>query len=51
MREAGLIPDYRFELDLHAEVFEACAYHFWGLFENPACNRSPRSARSWVCRT
>ncbi len=36
MREAGLLPAYGFELDLHAEVFEACAYHFWGLFENPA---------------
>lgn len=36
MRQAGLIPDYAFELDLHAEVFEACAYHQWGLFENPA---------------
>lgn len=34
MREAGLIPDYAFDLDLHAEVFEACAYHHWGLFEN-----------------
>jgi deoxyhypusine synthase len=36
MREAGIIPEYRFELDLHAEVFEACAYHRWGLFESPA---------------
>ncbi len=35
MREAGLIPAYGFDLDLHAEVFEACAYHHWGLFENP----------------
>ena len=35
MREAGLIPQYAFDLDLHAEVFEACAYHRWGLFENP----------------
>ncbi len=35
MREAGLLPDYAFELDLHAEVFEACAYHRWGLFDNP----------------
>jgi deoxyhypusine synthase len=35
-REAKLIPDYGFELDLHAEVFEACAYHRWGLFDNPA---------------
>src|SRR5260370_40507209 len=36
MREAGLIPEYEFDLDLHAEVFEACAYHRWGLFDNPA---------------
>ncbi len=26
--------DYRFELDLHKEVFESCAYHYWGLFES-----------------
>ena len=36
MREAGLIPAYGFDLDLHAEVFEACAYHRWGLFDDPA---------------
>jgi deoxyhypusine synthase len=36
MKQAGLIPDYAFDLDLHAEVFEACAYHHWGLFESPA---------------
>ena len=36
MREAGLIPDYGFDLDLHAEVFEACAYHRWGLFDHAA---------------
>jgi deoxyhypusine synthase len=35
MRQAGLIPSYGFELDLHAEVFESCAYHYWGLFTNP----------------
>jgi deoxyhypusine synthase len=35
MRESGLGPEYCFSLDLHAEVFEACAYHRWGLFENP----------------
>lgn len=35
MRETGLIPAYGFDLDLHAEVFEACAYHRWGLFDNP----------------
>jgi deoxyhypusine synthase len=33
MQKAGLIPSYKFELDLHAEVFEACAYHRWGLFD------------------
>jgi len=35
MREAGIVPHYGFNLDLHAEVFEACAYHRWGLFDNP----------------
>ncbi|MEP6715189.1 MAG: deoxyhypusine synthase family protein [Terriglobia bacterium] len=36
MKNAGLIPEYAFDLDLHAEVFEACAYHHWGLFESEA---------------
>jgi deoxyhypusine synthase len=36
MKEAGLIPTYGFDLDLHAEVYEACAYHRWGLFDHPA---------------
>src|ERR1044071_7096479 len=36
MRQAGVIPDYGFDLDLHAEVFEACAYHRWGLFDHAA---------------
>ena len=36
MRQAGLIPEYGFELDLHAEVFEACAYHRWGLLDKRA---------------
>jgi len=35
MRQAGLVSDYAFDLDLHAEVFEACAYHRWGLFDHP----------------
>jgi deoxyhypusine synthase len=35
MQQAGMVPDYKFELDLHAEVYEACAYHRWGLFDNP----------------
>jgi deoxyhypusine synthase len=26
--------EHRFELDLHAEVFESCAYHLWGLRES-----------------
>jgi len=34
MREAGLLSSYSFDLDLHMEVFESCAYHHWGLFEN-----------------
>jgi deoxyhypusine synthase len=36
MRQAGLIDNYAFELDIHAEVFESCAYHYWGLFESDA---------------
>ena len=36
MKQAGLLPEYGFELDVHAEVFESCAYHYWGLFENGA---------------
>lgn len=36
MKNAGLIPEYSFDLDLHAEVFEACAYHHWGLFQSDA---------------
>ncbi len=35
MRQAGLLAGYGFSLDLHAEVFESCAYHHWGLFTNP----------------
>ena len=27
---------YDFDLDLHGEVLEACAYHLWGLFESEA---------------
>ena len=37
LREVGGDP-YAFELDLHAEVFESCAYHHWGLFESDAKN-------------
>src|SRR6187549_674370 len=33
MQRAGILKDYRFSLDMHAEVFEACAYHRWGLFD------------------
>jgi deoxyhypusine synthase len=36
MKQAGLIADYAFELDLHAEVLESCAYHYWGLFDTTA---------------
>ena len=28
--------DYAFDLDLHGEVLESCAYHHWGLFESEA---------------
>lgn len=30
--------DYAFDLDLHGEVLESCAYHHWGLFESDAKN-------------
>ncbi|HEY3739520.1 MAG TPA: deoxyhypusine synthase family protein [Bryobacteraceae bacterium] len=36
MSKAGLTGSYVFDLDLHAEVFESCAYHRWGLFESDA---------------
>ena len=36
MRQAGMLDRYEFALDLHAEVFESCAYHYWGLFDHPA---------------
>lgn len=38
MQKAGLLPAdaSSFELDLQGEVFEACAYHRWGLFDHPA---------------
>ncbi|MEO5923771.1 MAG: deoxyhypusine synthase family protein [Bryobacteraceae bacterium] len=34
MAKTGMLPDYKFDIDLHAEVYEACAYHRWGLFDN-----------------
>ncbi|MDZ4800782.1 MAG: deoxyhypusine synthase family protein [Bryobacteraceae bacterium] len=36
LNQTGLGGKYDFELDLHAEVFEACAYHHWGLFGTDA---------------
>ncbi len=36
MKQAGLLDSYKFDLDMHAEVYEACAYHRWGLFESEA---------------
>jgi deoxyhypusine synthase len=36
MKQAGVLEDYAFALDLHAEVFESCAYHYWGLFTHEA---------------
>lgn len=35
LREA-LGEAHAFDLDLHAEVFESCAYHRWGLFDHPS---------------
>jgi len=34
MSKTGMIADYKFDIDMHAEVYEACAYHRWGLFDN-----------------
>jgi deoxyhypusine synthase len=34
LQKVGLRESYSFELDMHAEVFEACAYHHWGLFRS-----------------
>ncbi|MGB9611321.1 MAG: deoxyhypusine synthase family protein [Bryobacteraceae bacterium] len=34
MREAGLIQRHELDLDIHLEVFESCAFHYWGLFES-----------------
>ncbi|MFT4541194.1 MAG: deoxyhypusine synthase [Planctomycetota bacterium] len=28
--------EYKFELDMHAEVFESCAYHYWGQSKSQA---------------
>jgi deoxyhypusine synthase len=36
LKQAGLKQQYDFEIDLHAEVFEACAYHHFGLFGTEA---------------
>jgi deoxyhypusine synthase len=36
LKQTGLKERYDFEIDLHAEVFEACAYHHWGLFKSEA---------------
>lgn len=33
LAQAGVIK-HEFELDLHKEVFEACAYHLWGLMQS-----------------
>ncbi|MEM1447775.1 MAG: deoxyhypusine synthase family protein [Planctomycetota bacterium] len=35
MAREGLV-EHAFDLDLHAEVFESCAYHVWGQRESPA---------------
>lgn len=35
MRQAGLLDAHGFDLDVQGEVFESCAYHRWGLFDNP----------------
>jgi len=35
LKQLGL-KSYDFSYDLHADIFEACAYHYWGLFNSPA---------------
>jgi deoxyhypusine synthase len=30
------VREHLFDYDLHADVFEACAYHYWGLFASDA---------------
>ena len=30
LAQLGVI-DHKFDIDVHAEVFESCAYHYWGL--------------------
>lgn len=30
------VVNYKFDYDLHADVFESCAYHYWGLFNSEA---------------
>lgn len=34
LKELGII-DHKFEIDIHQEVFESCAYHNWGLTTEP----------------
>ncbi len=36
MQRNGMVDGFQFELDLNAEVYEACAYHRWGLFDSEA---------------
>ncbi len=43
MQQAGLLEKHQFALDLHAEIFEACAYHRWGLFDN-----APYALGTWI---
>ncbi len=35
MAKLGLL-EHKFEIDIHAEVFESCAYHYWGLTASDA---------------
>lgn len=34
LQKLGAVSSYEFEYDLHADVFESCAYHYWGLFSS-----------------
>jgi deoxyhypusine synthase len=35
MKQVGIL-DHDFEIDIHAEVFESCAYHYWALTASQA---------------
>ncbi len=36
LHKIGAIEKHNFDIDVHAEVFESCAYHYWGITESEA---------------